>query len=142
MVTALYDGYCVICQTTRRIIQSIDWFGRVEFLDLHDTHSIQARYPQLTYEDLMGEINVMADDTRYVGFDGMRRMLRETPLGFPLWLCLMLPGMSHAGPFIYRFIARNRYAINRFFGVELEPDQDCIDGVCKIPHKHTNLEKS
>jgi predicted DCC family thiol-disulfide oxidoreductase YuxK len=64
------------------------------------------------------------------GFWAMRRMLRDLPLGFPLWLLLHLPGMNWLGPKVYRLIARNRYAINRFFGVELE---ECDNDVCKIP---------
>jgi hypothetical protein len=40
------------------------------------------------------------------------------------------------GPRVYRFIAEHRYSINRFFGVELQTEDDCVDGVCKIPQAH------
>lgn len=132
MLTALFDGQCVICQSSRRMIESLDWFGRVEFLDLHNTRSIEARYPQLDYEAMMGEIHVVTDEKIYAGFAAMRRMLKEVPLGFPLWLVLFLPSMDWLGPKIYAYIARNRYAINRLFGVDLGKDDDCVDGVCKI----------
>jgi predicted DCC family thiol-disulfide oxidoreductase YuxK len=133
MVTALFDGRCVICQTTRRIINAIDWFKRVEFLDLHHTAEVAARYPQFDHAAMMGEIYVVAHDELYTGFDGVRRMLRETPLGFIAWLIFSLPGMGWLGPRVYAWIAKNRYAVNRFFGVELSADDDCVDGVCKIP---------
>lgn len=135
MVVALFDGRCVICQGTRRTIKSLDWFNRVEFLDLHQKSVVEARYPEYDHEMLMGQIHVVADEKLYAGFDGTRRMLKEVPLGFPLWLILLLPGMDWLGPKIYGFIAKNRYAVNRFFGVNLEEDDGCEDGFCKIPQK-------
>lgn len=130
MVTAIFDGYCVICQQTRRTVRALDWLKRVEFLDLHDSTALAARYPELDFEQLMGQIHVVDGGRVYAGFQGTRRMLRELPLGFPFWLLLHLPGMNWLGERVYRFIARNRYRINRAFGVELP---DCVDGVCKIP---------
>lgn len=134
MVTALFDGRCVICQTTRAIMNALDWFGRVEFLDLHDKVVVESRYPHMNHDAMMGEIHVItADGDVFAGFDATRRMLREVPLGAPLWGLLQLPGMSWLGPQIYKFIARNRYAINRLLGVELDKQDDCVDGVCKVP---------
>jgi len=133
MITALYDGHCVICQTTRRIIKALDWLHRVEFLDLHDAAAVMQRYPDLDYYDMMGQIHVIDGRGRvYPGFDGTRRMLRELPAGFPFWLLLHLPGMRWVGVRVYRWIATHRYAVNRFFGVEL-PQDDCEDGICKLP---------
>lgn len=132
MIAALFDGQCVICQTSKTLIKRLDWQNRVEFLDLHDTATVSERYPQMDYNAMMGEIHVVdAAGKVFAGFDGTRRMLREVPLGAPLWLLLQLPGMNRLGPVVYGFIARNRYTINRLLGVEL--DSDCVDGVCKIP---------
>ena len=131
MVTALYDSYCVLCQQTRRIVTRLDWRGRIEFLDLHEHEAVYARFPHLADYDLAGEIHVvMPDGAVQGGFYGMRAMLRALPLAYPLWLLLMLPGMDWIGTRIYGFIARNRYSINRFFGVELP---DCEGGFCKLP---------
>lgn len=133
MITALYDGHCVICQTTRRIVTALDWLKRVEFLDLHDTNTLMQRYPGMDYTRMMGEIHVIEPHGKiFAGFDGTRRMLREVPVGFPVWLLLHLPGMRWAGVRVYRWIARHRYTVNRFFGVEL-PADECVDGVCKLP---------
>lgn len=131
MITAIFDGKCVICQSTRKTVKVLDWAKRVEFLDLHQHDLVAQRFPELDQAALMGEIHVIADQRLYAGFAGTRRMLKEIPLGYPLWLLLHLPGMNWLGPRIYRFIARHRYAINRLVGREL--DQDCVDGVCKIP---------
>lgn len=138
MITAIYDGNCVICNTTRHVVNALDWFNKVEFLDLHRRDEVAARYPFLEYEKSMGEIHVIDEkDVVFAGFNGTRRMLRALPLGLPLWAILHIPGVGNwLGPKIYRFIARNRYSINRLLGVDLEKmEQDCIDGVCKIPQK-------
>src|SRR5262245_12259989 len=83
---AIFDGRCVICNTTRRIIQLLDWFHRVEFLDLHDRTQVEQRYPWLNMDEAMGQIHVIADGGQvYPGFAGTRRMLRAVPLGLPLW---------------------------------------------------------
>jgi predicted DCC family thiol-disulfide oxidoreductase YuxK len=127
MLTAIFDGNCVICQATRRLVTALDWWRRVEWLDLHQWARVQARYPALAYDDAMGQIHVYDDARCYAGFLGTKRLLRALPLTFPIWLLLNVPGMTAVGARVYRFIARRRYAINRLFGVEL-----CEEDVCKI----------
>lgn len=134
---AIFDGHCVICNTTRRLVIALDWFKRVQFIDLHDRSAMAAAAPNLDHEDAMGEIHVIADgDQLYAGFRGTRRMLKDLPLGWPVWALLHLPIIGDwLGPRLYRFIARHRYRINRLLGVDLDAqtaDADCED-VCKIP---------
>lgn len=131
MLTTIFDGRCVICQSTRHLVRRLDWFKRIEFVDIHDGTTAR-RFPQFEYEALMGAVHVVeAQGKVYAGFDGTRRMMRELPLGFPLWLILHLPFMPYLGRKLYGWVARNRYAVNRWFGVELAPD--CADGYCKLP---------
>lgn len=134
MLTAIYDGRCVICNTTRRIVTALDWFKRVEWLDLHQRAEVERRFPAVDFAASMGEIHVVDGWQRvYPGFYGTRRMLRELPLGLPLWALLHVPGVGDwLGPRLYRFIARHRYAINRLLGVDLSDQQDCTDSVCKL----------
>lgn len=135
-LTAIYDGHCVICNTTKTIIGALDWFNRIEFLNLHDHAEVERRFPEFDHQTLMGEIHVVDGQNRvYGGFAATRRMLRATPLGLPVWAIFRLPIIGDwLGPKAYRFIARHRYRINRFFGVDLDQrDQECSDGVCKIP---------
>jgi predicted DCC family thiol-disulfide oxidoreductase YuxK len=138
MLTAIYDGRCVICNTTRRVVRALDWFGRVEFVDLHQRETVEARFPQIDHERAMGEIHVIDDSGEvFAGFRGTRRMLRSLPLGLPLYAILRLPVIGDwLGPKVYRFIARNRYAINRMLGVDLEQqaqeEAQCQETVCKL----------
>jgi predicted DCC family thiol-disulfide oxidoreductase YuxK len=128
VTTVIYDGYCVLCQQSRKIVQTLDWLKRVEFLDLHNWDEVSNRYPALDYETAMGQMQVVEPNgTMHSGFDGVRRLLRELPLTFPIWLLLQIPGMKWVGDRVYRFIARNRYRINKAFGAPV-----CENGVCKL----------
>ena len=129
MITSIYDGNCVICRSTCNAMRRLDWLKRIEFINLHEDGDWRDRYPTLAFERLMAEIHVVDyDGSIYAGFAGLRRMLREVPLGWPLWLLLQLPGSETIGQRAYRFIARRRYRINALLGNELP---DCADGSCK-----------
>lgn len=140
MLTALYDGHCVICNTTRRMVTALDWFKRIEWLDLHQQQVVAARYPDLDHQRLMGEIHVVDTSGQiFGGFHGLRRMLRELPATLPLYVVIRLPLIGDwLGPRVYRLIARHRYRINRLLGVELEQvereESQCDENVCKLPH--------
>ncbi len=120
MLVTVYDGRCVICNTTRRVVTRLDWFKRVEFLDLHQREQVRARFPSFDFERGMGEIHVYEGARVYRGFDGTRRMMRAVPLLWPVYLLVRLPIVGDViGVRLYKFIARNRYAINRMLGVDL-----------------------
>lgn len=141
MVSAIYDGNCAICLTTKAIIKALDWFNRIEFVDLHDAQHVKTLPIDVPNEKLMGEIHVVTSEGDvYAGFDGTRRLLRECVLTVPLWAMLQLPFVGNwLGPKIYQFIARHRYKINRVLGMPMQEDQlDCVDDVCKLPEKSVN----
>jgi predicted DCC family thiol-disulfide oxidoreductase YuxK len=128
MTTAIYDGYCVLCKQSKRIVQALDWFKRVEFLDLHNWSEVERRYPNLDFETAMGQMHVVDKQGNLIGgFHGVRRLLRDLPLGWPIWAILHIPGVDWLGVQVYRLIARNRYRINKFFGAAV-----CENGACKV----------
>lgn len=131
MLTALYDGACVVCQSTRATVTALDWRRRVRFIDLRDREAWQAQFPQLQDADILGEIHVLDErGAVYAGLDATRRMLRELPLGWPLWLLLRMPGTDKTWRSLYRFIARHRYSINRLLGKQVPA---CASGSCQKP---------
>lgn len=128
MTTAIYDGYCVLCQQSRKIVNALDWLKRVEFLNIHDWNEVSTRYPNLDFEQAMGQMHVVTDNGQLMGgFEGVRRLLRDLPLGFPLWLLLHIPGMNWLGNRIYKLIASNRYRINKAVGAPV-----CENGACRM----------
>lgn len=141
MLNAIYDGQCVICNTTKRLVKVLDWFNRVDFLDLHQHAIVAQRFPFIDQQAAMGEIHVVDDENRvFAGFAGTRRLARALPLAWPLYILLRLPIIGNwIGPAVYRFIARHRYAINRLLGVDLSQQQGtegaCKDDFCQRPVK-------
>lgn len=130
MLTALYDGKCVVCQSSCEAMRALDWLGRIEFVDLHQAGDADERWRHLSRARLLREIHVLdAEGALYAGFAGFRRMLRELPLGFPLWLLLRLPGSEGIGNRVYRNVARRRYRLNPLPGNE---QADCADGGCQM----------
>ena len=124
----IYDGQCVLCRQSLKIIQRLDWLDRVEALDLQDQEQVKQRYPDLEHEALMGAIHVVSPDKRVlVGFFGMRYVMRFLPLGWLMLPLVYLPGMNWLGPRLYGWIAKRRYKINRLLGAST-----CEDGYCKI----------
>ena len=127
-VTAVFDGQCVICRATERVVRALDWRHRVTFVDLHEGNRLRAAALWLAPEQAMGQIHVIdGQGAVFAGFRGSRRMLRELPLGWPIWLLLQVPGMSWLGERVYRFIARHRYQVNRWFGVPV-----CETDTCRL----------
>ena len=131
VLTAFYDGNCLICQSTCASLRALDWLNRIDFVDLHDEAAWRSDALKFNHEGLMGEIHVFDEEDRlYKGFAGTRRLLKELPLGFPLWLLLHAPGMERLGQRVYRAMALRRYRINALLGNDLP---DCGGGKCKMP---------
>lgn len=123
----LYDGLCILCTQSQRVVGWLDWQQRVERIDAQQRELIEERFPELENADLLGEIYVRRrDGTWEIGFFGMRYLATQLPLTWLIVPLLYLPGMNWLGPRVYRWIARRRYAINRAFGY------DCPGGVCKL----------
>jgi predicted DCC family thiol-disulfide oxidoreductase YuxK len=127
MLSVLYDGQCVICNTSRRVVSRLDWRRAVAWVDLHAPEAAR-QFADIPHAQAMGQVHVREENGRtYAGFLGTRRMLKELPLTFPLWLLLQVPGMTWLGHRVYRWIARNRYAVNRMFGAPV-----CENDTCRI----------
>ncbi|MCY3573667.1 MAG: DUF393 domain-containing protein [Chloroflexi bacterium] len=116
-ITALYDGNCRLCRASCRWLRRLDWRDRITFSDLHTSEA-------LPKQALLGEIVVLDGARRYAGFAGLRRLLRELPLGIPAWLLLHAPGAAWLGARFYRLVARNRYRIGGGAG--------CASGACAV----------
>jgi predicted DCC family thiol-disulfide oxidoreductase YuxK len=133
MLTAIYDGKCVLCNQSRRMVRLLDWGKRIEFADLHQADT-RARFPHVDYALAMGAMHLLAPDgqTLYDGFPAVRRMLRELPLGLPVWALLHLPGMNWLGPRVYAWVAEHRYKINKAVG-----GPQCDENMCRLPQRRS-----
>jgi predicted DCC family thiol-disulfide oxidoreductase YuxK len=124
----LYDGKCVLCRQSKRLIKFLDWCNNIETLDAQAWEIVSNRYPHLNQMELLGEIHVVkSDGSVKVGFFAVRYLMRFLP---SLWMILplmYLPLMNWIGPRVYRWVARRRYTLNRWFGAPT-----CDETMCKI----------
>ena len=103
---ALYDGQCDFCRASRRLFESLDRRDRISFIDLHSSETAPDA-------DTPGAMQVRHGAQTWTGFAGIRRLVKELPLGFPIWLLLHAPGADWLGERVYGWVARNRYRIAR-----------------------------
>ena len=104
--TLYYDGQCGLCQRSTRFIRSLDWLGRLRFVDMT---SVAPESLPVAWEVAMQGIPMRTRDGRtHVGYPAVRRALLQTPLGALPALAMYLPGVSHVGRRVYRHIAENR----------------------------------
>ncbi len=106
----LTDGACPFCRWTRARIEPFDTAGRLRFLDYNDPEvASQAPFPRA---ELDQEMHVRSPDGSWsAGFAAWVVILRVLPpLAWLGWL-LGTTMFRHAGPKLYRWIARNRYRL-------------------------------
>jgi predicted DCC family thiol-disulfide oxidoreductase YuxK len=79
-------------------------------------------FPELAEADFEHAMFAVAPDRRVTrGFFAFRRILRESPLMWPLLPLFYLPGSSAIGPKVYAWVARNRGKLG------------CESDVCELP---------
>ncbi|NJL94664.1 MAG: DUF393 domain-containing protein [Anaerolineae bacterium] len=106
-IVMLYDGYCILCRQSQRVVGWLDWLGRVERQDVQQQRAVLARFPELEGADVLGEIYIQRREGRWQpGFYGLRYLAWHLPLLWLLLPLLYLPGMDWLGPRVYRWVAR------------------------------------
>jgi predicted DCC family thiol-disulfide oxidoreductase YuxK len=104
----LYDGWCGLCQGSRRWASMLDWFGSVSWVNFRDPQ-VRAAVPQLTDAQLEQEMWIVgADGEMKPGFLGWRHLLTGFPLTCVPALLLYVPPVPFIGKRVYRFIAHRR----------------------------------
>jgi predicted DCC family thiol-disulfide oxidoreductase YuxK len=101
----LYDGDCGLCQRSIRVLQGLDIFELLRWVDFRTTQ-VEADRSRLEHE--------MAAVTRgrtFFGFSAYRAMAWRIPAFWPILPLLYLPGVRLAGDHIYRRIAARRHGI-------------------------------
>jgi predicted DCC family thiol-disulfide oxidoreductase YuxK len=127
--TVLFDGLCALCRQSVKWIRRLDWLHAIDYQDAQDWETVHSRYPSLDHDAIYGQIHVVAPDGKvFVGYEGMRRIMKNLPLTMWLYPFMFIPGITWAEPRVYGWIANHRYQINRLIGDPVV----CEDGVCKI----------
>lgn len=108
-----FDTMCPVCNKAKRQLERLDWLGRLKFEDLHDRALCEAALPGVTYAQQLRAMYVLRPDGQHFsGFAALRALMPVLPIFWilwPIWALAWLPGFSHLGNALYRFIARNRF---------------------------------
>jgi predicted DCC family thiol-disulfide oxidoreductase YuxK len=121
MLHVVYDGQCRFCRRTLRVCRALDVRRRLVSHDATNRGAIVARFPVLAGADFDSAMfAVTAQGTVYRGFFAFRRMMRESPLTWPVLPFLYLPYSGRIGQHLYGWIARNRYRLG------------CQEQVCEV----------
>lgn len=109
MIYVLFDGQCGLCRKSVHILNVLDWFGYLEFVDMHDEAQRLKAAPDITFADLNKAMHIRTSGGKtYKGFAAFRRMTWSLPL---LWIFapfLYIPGVNIAGDAVYTRIAEKR----------------------------------
>jgi predicted DCC family thiol-disulfide oxidoreductase YuxK len=101
-----YDGACGLCRTSIRALKAIDWLGRIRGEDL--TRLPDAELP-VTRQEAIASITLKTPGGRvFRGMRAVRAALVRTPLGVVPGALLYIPGFSHAGHALYKWVSTNR----------------------------------
>ena len=122
----LYDGDCRFCCSQINILKRLDGKRRLRFLSLHDP-SVQANYPDLSRDQLMEQMWIVAPNgQKFGGADAVRYLSRRLPMLYPFAPILHLPFTMPLWRWMYRLVAKYRYRI---------AGKNCENGNCSIHAK-------
>jgi predicted DCC family thiol-disulfide oxidoreductase YuxK len=109
VIDVVYDGLCLFCIRSLRVVRALDVRHTLAFHDANERARVLARFPELRDADLDDAMFVVDERRRvYRGFYAFRRIARSTPLTWPLVPLLHLPGVGLLGERVYALVARNR----------------------------------
>jgi predicted DCC family thiol-disulfide oxidoreductase YuxK len=107
----IYDGDCRFCSSQVERLQRYDSEGKLAFISLHDPR-IQERFPELTYEDMMRQMYVVAPDGRkYGGAAAVRYLSRRLPKLYWLMPIMHIPFSLPVWQWLYGQVAKRRYKL-------------------------------
>ncbi len=122
-VLMVYDGKCQFCVASVQPLKVMDLFHRIRWVDYQQYENVKVLHPQLTAEIARSQLHMIDwDGTMYGGFFAFRRLAFLLPMLYPLIPFLYFPGSGIAGPFVYRWIAKNRYLLHF--------NKRCTDNAC------------
>jgi predicted DCC family thiol-disulfide oxidoreductase YuxK len=108
----VYDGTCALCLGGKRWIERRALPGEFEFLPCQSPER-RARFPRMSEQTCLEAIQLVLPDGRVLAGDqAIPEILRR--LGGWRWVAHLfeLPGAGFLAPRLYRWVARNRYAIS------------------------------
>jgi predicted DCC family thiol-disulfide oxidoreductase YuxK len=114
-IEVVYDGDCGLCVRTVTILDSLDWFGRLRFVDA-------TRVPGAPLDAMYA----FTGGKRERGFHAFRAVGWVLPPLWPAAAAASVPGASYVGTRVYERVARNRSRMGSC-GVPSEAERAACD---------------
>lgn len=106
----IYDGQCQFCLASIEKLSIMDLFGYLKKVNYHDISDVKILHPNLTEELCRSQLHLIASTGElYGGFFIFRRLCLKIPMLYVLIPVFYFPGSGIIGPWMYRWIAKNRY---------------------------------
>lgn len=104
-----YDAECPLCNRTVIVLSHFDIFKRLEFISVQSSFGKVPALNSLSEADLLKDIHSVDENGKVAkGYDTYRKAF-DSMIWTSLFSWLMyIPGISHMGKAIYRYIAENR----------------------------------
>jgi len=104
-----YDAECPLCNKVIVVIRHFDVFKKVNCLTVQGNAENDIALNGISENTLLIDIHAVDNKNRiYKGYAAYVQLLKHMIYTFPLALLLSLPGISHVGKRIYRYIAGHR----------------------------------
>jgi predicted DCC family thiol-disulfide oxidoreductase YuxK len=108
-VHLVYDGSCLFCMRSLRVVRALDLRHVLQFHDANERSLVIERFPELATVDLDAAMYAVDERGRvYAGFYAFRRVAWQMPPAWWLLPILYLPGVGAVGAWAYGLIAENR----------------------------------
>lgn len=107
----IYDGQCPICMRAVRWVRKHMLPGTIELLACQDPRRPE-RFPEIPESQCLTAMQFILPDGRVLsGAEALPSILRRMRRWQWLARILELPPMCHTAPYVYRWVARNRYTL-------------------------------
>ena len=135
-IRVVYDGDCGFCTNSVNALRVMDLYGKLDYADFR-TADLNALHPSLTKEKAQSQLYIIdtggsgptpsrfgnvqnggggpeasvprSDDVLRGGFFAFRRLCWALPMMYPLIFLFYFPGAGFVGPWVYRWVAENRF---------------------------------
>ena len=117
----LYDGQCEICQACVSWLRVLDRRQQTDCVSI-ELASLPHLHPDLKLENCLQELHLITPEGRIcVGWDAVTVLARLFPVTWLVGAMGATPPFRWLGRALYRFVARNRYALSK-----------CRGGACRV----------
>ena len=133
-VTFYYDGECPLCARTKIVLEHFDLFHLIQFKTVQSSHYSDEIISKIPLAELLDDIHAVDHQGNvYKGFETYKAVFKANFLFWPLYLVMLIPGVSFLGNKIYFLISRNRIT-------ERCTDESCGITFIQLPKKDEEVK--